>query len=132
MTREPFVTSCTDMFFASCYPYALVMKLRTFTAALLTFWLVIGPVGAAWAAANMASPCESMSAASAPADDCCGDKMDPSACLSACMAAAPIAVASATQILHSNVVASPIPRVSLRYATLLAPPDIAPPKAFVS
>jgi hypothetical protein len=109
------------------------MKLRPFIAALLTFWLVIGPAGTAWAA-YATTPCESMSGMGQPlppADDCCGGgAMDASACLGACMATGPAAVAAALLVLHAA--ASAIPGLSLQYATVLSPPDIAPPKALVS
>jgi hypothetical protein len=109
------------------------MKLRSFIAALLTFWLVVGPVGTVWAA-NAPVPCDSMGMNQPlpTADDCCGDEMDASACLSACMAAAAVALPSSSRIIRLDPGASAVPGLSLRYATLLAPPDIAPPKAFVS
>ena len=109
------------------------MTLRRFIAAILTFWLVIGPVGTLWAA-NAPVPCDSMGMNQPlpPADDCCGDEMDALACLSTCMAASPVALPSSSCIVHLDTVASAVPGLSLRYATLLAPPDIAPPKAFVS
>ena len=114
-------------------PYAFVMKLRRFIAAILTFWLVIGPVGTL-CAANAPAPCESMGMNQPlpAADDCCGDEIDASACLSACLAASPVALPSSSRIVRLDAVASAVPGLSLRYATRLAPPDIAPPKAFVS
>jgi hypothetical protein len=99
------------------------MKLRTFIAALLTFWLIVGPVGTAWAA-YAATPCESI--------DCCGDGMDAAACLSACMVASPAAATPVESIPRLELAATPIPGLSLRYATVLAPPDIAPPKTSAS
>jgi hypothetical protein len=98
---------------------------------LLAFLLVFGPVVTTWAA-SAPTPCESMGAAT-PADDCCDDgTMDASACLSACFAASPAAAAPALQILGVQAVGSAITGLSPRYATFLAPPDIAPPKPSVS
>jgi len=109
------------------------MKLRPIIAALLTFWLIIGPVGTAWAA-YAATPCESMGSMSQPLPqgDCCGDGMDAAACLSACMATSPAAATPVVSIQRLEVTAAAIPGFSLRYATVLAPPDIAPPKTSAS
>ena len=109
------------------------MKLRPFIAALLTFSLIVGPVGTAWAA-YAATPCESMGSMSQPVPqgDCCGEAMDAAACLSACLAMSPIAAAPEQQIQRLQLTESSIPSLSLRYATVLAPPDVAPPKTFVS
>jgi hypothetical protein len=109
------------------------MKLRRFIAALLTFWLMLAPVGTALAAAAP-TPCESMGSMSQslPHGDCCGDTMDAASCLSACLATSPLAAAPEQQIHRLQVTESSIPSLSLRYATVLAPPDIAPPKTFVS
>jgi hypothetical protein len=109
------------------------MKLRPFIAALLTFWLIVGPVGTAWAA-YAASPCESMGSMSQPLPkgDCCGDAMDAAACLSACMATSPAAATPAVSVPRLEPAAGGIPSLSLRYATVLAPPDIAPPKTSAS
>ena len=109
------------------------MKLRPFIAALVTFWLIFGPVGTAWAASAPA-PCESMASMSGslPHGECCGDAMDAAACLSACLATSPLAAAPEQQMQRPWLTASRIPSLSLRYATVLAPPDIAPPKTFVS
>ena len=109
------------------------MKLRPFIAALLAFWLAFGPVGTALASSAPA-PCESMGSMSQPAPqgDCCGDAMDAAACLSACLAMSPIAAAPEQQTQRLQLTESSIPSLSLRYATVLAPPDVAPPKTFVS
>src|SRR5688500_10003668 len=109
------------------------MKLRPFIAALLAFWLIVGPVGTAWAA-YAATPCESMGSMSQPLPqgDCCGEGMATAACLSACMATSPAAATPAVSIQRLEDTAAAIPSFSLRYATVLAPPDIAPPKTSVS
>jgi hypothetical protein len=109
------------------------MKLRPFVAALLAFWLIVGPVGTAWAA-YAATPCESMGSMNKPVPqgDCCGEAMDAAACLSACLAMSPIVAALEQQIQRLQLTESSIPSLSLRYATVLAPPDVAPPKTFVS
>jgi hypothetical protein len=110
------------------------MKMRPLIAVVLAFWFVIGPVGTALAA-YVATPCDSMSGMNQPlppADDCCGESMDLAACLSACASTAPTAVAPALHILAAEPVTTAIPGGPLRYATVLAPPDIAPPKSSVS
>jgi hypothetical protein len=109
------------------------MKPRPFIAVLLTFWLIVGPIGTAWGA-SAPTPCESMGSMSQPLPqgDCCGETMDPAACLSACLAASPVAAAPQVPMQRLELTATAIPSLSLRYATVLAPPDIAPPKAFVS
>ena len=108
------------------------MKLRPFIAALLAFWLLVGPVGTAWAA-YAATPCESMGSKSQPAaqGSCCDEAMTAAACLGTCMAASPAAVTSARDV-HFEVAETAIPLLSLRHATLVAPPDVAPPKTAVS
>lgn len=109
------------------------MKLRPFIAALLAFWLAFGPVGTALASSAPA-PCESMSTMSQPVPqgECCGEAMDAATCLSACLAVSPVALAPEQPIQRLQPTASSIPSFSLRYATVLAPPDVAPPKTFVS
>ncbi len=119
---------------APVLPYNLAMKLRTFLAALLTVWLAIAPVANTWAAAK-ATPCESMGSMNQPlppADDCCDGAMDASVCLKACATAAPVALAPALHMLGTETVGSAVPPLSVQYATMLAPPDIAPPKRSVS
>ena len=108
------------------------MKLRPFVAAVLTFWLIVGPAGTAWAA-YAATPCETMGSMSQPQpEDCCGTGMGAAACLSACMATSPAAAAPEPLVQRAQAAETGIPGLSLRYATVLAPPDIAPPKTFVS
>jgi hypothetical protein len=109
------------------------MKLRSFIAALLTFWLIVGPLGTAWAA-YAATPCESMGSMSQPLPkgDCCGGSMDAVACLSACMATSPAAATPVVSGQRLKLTTTAIPSLSLRYATVLAPPDIAPPKTSAS
>ena len=108
------------------------MKLRPFIATLLAFWLVFGPVGTAMASAP--APCESMDSASQPVPqgDCCGDAMDAAACLNACLATSPAAATPEQGTQRLRLTGSSIPSLSLRYATVLAPPDIAPPKTLLS
>lgn len=106
------------------------MRLRTLIVSLLSFWFAFGPaMGALAQAAD--KPCESM-AMTLPADDCCGSGMDQAKCLSACVASAPAipspAVAQAP-IFSSNAAAVAAP---IRHASIVAPPDIAPPKPIVS
>lgn len=109
------------------------MKLRPFIAALLAFWLAFGPVGTALASSAPA-PCESMGSMSQPVpqSDCCGDTMDAATCLSACLATPPVAATPEQGIQRLQVTEPRIPGISLRYATVFAPPDVAPPKPFVS
>jgi len=106
------------------------VKARSLIVALLAFWLAFGPLVSAWAQ-SADKPCESMSM-SAPADDCCGGGMDQAKCLSTCLSAAPAmavpAMHAATPDLGVAVVVAP----SYRHRSVLAPPDIAPPKPFVS
>lgn len=109
------------------------MKLRPFIAALLAFWLVFGPVGTAMASSAPA-PCESMGSMSQPVPqgDCCGEAMDAAACLNACLATSPAAATPEQGTQRLQLTESSIPSLSLRYATVLAPPDIAPPKPLLS
>jgi hypothetical protein len=106
-----------------------VIKNRAFIAALLAFWLAIGPLAASAFAASQ--PCESMSA-SMPADDCCGSGMDAAKCLAACLTISPAMSVVAAQ--SPAVPATQLPAVKplSRYATLAGPPDVAPPKSLVS
>jgi hypothetical protein len=67
-----------------------------------------------------------------PQGDCCGEAMDAAACLSACLATSPLVAAPEQPIQRLQLTESSIPGLSLRYATVLAPPDVAPPKTFVS
>jgi hypothetical protein len=99
---------------------------------LLALWLALGPLANAWAQSLAADePCESMSTPMA-GHDCCGGDMDQAKCLSMCLAASP---ALAVAVLKFDTTAAPaaaIPVLSFRHASILAPPDAAPPKAFVS
>jgi hypothetical protein len=99
-------------------------------ASLFAFWLAFGPVATAIAQSSQA-PCESM-AMSMPADDCCGEGMDQASCLAACLSASP-AMGAAT-LDFAPILSSPAALVKpvLRPASILAPPDIAPPKPSVS
>jgi hypothetical protein len=102
------------------------VKNRRLIIALFAFWLVAGPI----AAQPVGQPCESMSM-SAP-DDCCGDGMDQATCLSACPAVSPAMAFRAVQVNTTAVTAAVIATPSFRHASVLAPPDIAPPKTSVS
>ena len=106
------------------------MSLRLFIAALLSFWLAFGPAVSALAQ-SADRPCESMSM-TLPADDCCGGGMDQAKCLSACLAAATAMLAPAPQTLPAAEAAAGIAKLFFRHASILAPPDIAPPKSLVS
>jgi hypothetical protein len=101
---------------------------------LLGFWLILAPAASAWAAfAATPTPCEAMGGmGEPPADGCCGGGMDAAACLSACIGAATVIVTGAAPLLPVELAQDGVPGISLRYATVLAPPDIAPPKSFVS
>jgi hypothetical protein len=103
---------------------------RALIAVLLVFWLAFGPAASAWAK-SADKPCESMSM-SLPADGCCGDGMDQAECLSACLAASSGMAAPAAPVCAAAVAAAVVGAPSFRHASILAPPDIAPPKPFVS
>jgi hypothetical protein len=103
---------------------------RVVLAALLAFWLAFGLLASAWAQ-SAGQPCESMGM-SLPADDCCGDGLDQAKCLSPCLAVSPAMVAGAVQVNTTAVTAAVIATPSFRHASVLAPPDIAPPKSSVS
>jgi hypothetical protein len=106
------------------------VKSRPLIAAILAFWLAFGPVATAWAQ-SADKPCES-TGMSMPADDCCGSGMDQANCLSACMAVAPAIAAPASPALSSIAASAVLATLSFRHASILAPPDIAPPKSSVS
>jgi hypothetical protein len=109
-----------------------VLSYRSIIAAILAFYLVLGPAVSALAA-DAATPCESMGSMSQPLpDDCCGDAMNAAACLSACIAASSVAVAGQVSAQRLEASDAAIPSISLRYATIFAPPDSAPPKPSVS
>jgi hypothetical protein len=103
---------------------------RVVLAALVAFWLAFGSLAGAWAQ-QAGQPCESMGM-SLPADDCCGDSMDQTKCLSACLAVSPAMAVRAVQVNTTAATAAVIAAPSFRHASVLAPPDIAPPKTSVS
>ena len=106
-------------------------KGRTLIAAILAFWLVLGPAGGAWASGGGAS-CESMVGTLA-ADDCCGgDNTAATACAGVCAAASLGLRLSAPALPHMHGSSVALPSLFVRYASRAAPPDIAPPKLFVS
>jgi hypothetical protein len=106
------------------------VKARSLVVTLLAFWLALGPA-ASVLAQSADTPCESMSM-STPADDCCGEGVDLGKCLSACLAVAPAINAPAGQAAAPDVAFSVVDTLSFRHASILAPPDIAPPKSFLS
>jgi hypothetical protein len=106
-------------------------KNRILIVALLVLFVGFGPGAGAWAQASADMPCDSMSM-SMPADDCCGEGMDPASCLSACLAASPALAVESARIPVSDGTPALITAPSFRRASLLAPPDIAPPKPLVS
>src|SRR4029077_18625971 len=105
-----------------------MLKNSALVAVLLVFWLALGPVASAWAA-SASHPCESMSS-SAPTDEGCGDAMDALACLSVCMTAASLITAPAVHTCAVVAAEAAVPALCLRFATVVAPPDVAPPKTF--
>ncbi len=107
-----------------------MLSQRTLLAAFLAFWLAFGPAAGAWAK-SAGEPCEGM-AMSMPADDCCGDGMDPAKCLNACLAVAPAIMAGPAQGIPLVVATAIAASHPSRHASVLAPPDIAPPRPFVS
>ena len=109
------------------------MKTRALIAALFALWLAIGPAALALASSAMTS-CETMEtmSSSVPPDDCCGSGMDANACLTACVSAAPLIAAPAVQTPPVVAAQAVIPGLSPRYTTVSAPPEVAPPKTFVS
>jgi hypothetical protein len=106
------------------------MKSRSLVAVLLAFWLVFGPLANAWAQ-SADRPCESMTM-SMPADDCCGSGMDQAKCLSACLAVSAAMPVSWLSVEPVIAVSTAVPAPSSPVSSVLAPPDAAPPKAFVS
>ena len=106
------------------------MKARPLIATLLAFWIAFGPP-ASVLAQSADTPCESMSM-STPADDCCGEGVDVGKCLSACLAVAPSMTAPALQAAAPDLTLSVVETLASRHASMLAPPDIAPPKSSVS
>jgi hypothetical protein len=109
------------------------VKLRSVIVALLSFWFAFGPLATVWAQSVAADePCESMNM-SMPMQghDCCGD-MDQAKCLSICLSAAPAIAFSALRLDPMVAVAAAVPASSTQHASILAPPDAAPPKLSVS
>ncbi|MGQ0652304.1 MAG: hypothetical protein ACT4P4_08575 [Betaproteobacteria bacterium] len=107
-----------------------MLKYRAVIVALLAAWLVIGPVGGAWASGGGAA-CESMMSA-VPADDCCGGGAAASACAGVCAAASLGITVVAPGVPRIESSAVPIASLFFRYASRAAPPDVAPPKSLVS
>ena len=105
------------------------MKARSLIVALLAFWLAFGPAVGAWAQ-SLEKPCESMSM-TMPHDGC-GDDMDTASCLGACLMASPAISVAILQTPPAAPAHSPIVGLALERASILAPPDVAPPKSFVS
>jgi hypothetical protein len=106
------------------------LNARFLFVTLLAFWLAFGPA-ASVLAQSADIPCESMSM-STPTDDCCGAGVDLNKCLSACLAVAPAMNAPAVQAAAPELAFSVVDALSFRHASILAPPDIAPPKSFLS
>jgi hypothetical protein len=102
---------------------------RILLAALLTVCLTLGPTVSVWAQ-SAGEPCESMGMA--PADDCCGGGMDEAKCLSACPASSPVMAVPAVQTIAPDTAATVIDTAVFRHASILAPPDITPPRSSVS
>lgn len=70
---------------------------------------------------------------SQPAQDgCCDEGMDAAACLSFCMATSPAAAIAEPLLQRFDVSEAAISTPSVPYATVIAPPDVAPPKTSVS
>jgi hypothetical protein len=112
------------------YAARAMLQPRHLLAAFLAFWLAFGPAASAWAQ-SAKQPCESM-AMSVSSDDCCGEGMEQAECLGGCLIVAPAVAACAAQRVSPVVVAAIAANRPLRHASVLAPPDIAPPKPFVS
>ena len=106
------------------------MKARSVIAALVAFWLAFGPLVSAWAQYADA-PCDSMSM-SMPASDCCGEGTSQAKCLNTCLAVSPAMAAPVAQGDAATVAGDVIAALAFRHVSVLAPPDIAPPKPLVS
>lgn len=105
-----------------------MLKHRALIAAVLAFWLVVGPAGGAWASGGGAS-CESMTSPP-PADDCCGGgSAAANACAGVCAAASLGIAFIAPQVPRIDGTARPAPWMYAGYASRAAPPDIDPPKS---
>jgi hypothetical protein len=106
------------------------LRSRTLIVAVLALWLAIGPAASAWAQL-LEKTCESAAMAMSH-DGCCGDEADQASCLGACLMAAPAIPVATAQPLPNDPAQSPVVRVTLEHASILAPPDVAPPKSFLS
>jgi hypothetical protein len=105
------------------------VKARSIIVALLAFWLAFGPAASAWAQ-SLEKPCESMSMTMT--HDGCGDGMDQTSCLGACLTASPAISVVILQTAPADPTQSPVLLLALERASVLAPPDVAPPKSFLS
>ena len=104
--------------------------MKPLIALLLSVWLAFGQLAGALAqSADM--PCESMSMAT-PANDCCGEGMDPVKCLNACAASAAATIAPLPHVSPPTKRGAVVPRLIARHPDISGPPDIVPPKSFLS
>jgi len=104
--------------------------MKPLIAVLLSVWLAFGQLAGALAqSADM--PCESMSM-STPAGDCCGEGMDPVKCLNSCAASVAATIASAAHVSPPVIRGAVAPRLIARHPDVSGPPDMAPPKPFLS
>jgi hypothetical protein len=106
------------------------LRSRTLIVAVLAFWLAIGPAASAWAQL-LEKTCETPTMAMSH-DGCCGDEMDTASCLSSCLMASPALPVATPQTLPSDPAQSPVVRFTLERASVLAPPEVAPPKSLLS
>ncbi|HEY7238131.1 MAG TPA: hypothetical protein VH600_03110 [Burkholderiales bacterium] len=106
------------------------MKSRTFIVAVVAFWLAVGPAASAWAHV-LEKVCDTTSMAMSH-DGCCDDEMDTASCLSSCLMASPAIPVATPQTMADDPAQSPVLGLALEHASVLAPPDVAPPKSFVS
>ena len=67
-----------------------------------------------------------------PAGECCGEGMSQAKCLSVCLAVSPAMAAPAAQGDADTITGEVIATPAVRHVSVLAPPDIAPPKHLVS
>jgi len=103
---------------------------RVLLGSLLAFWLAFGPAASALAQ-SADKPCESTGMSAPADDDCCGD-MDAAKCLSVCLAGSAAMTARVFSMEAPVQVETAVAPLSIRHASILAPPDIAPPKFSVS
>jgi hypothetical protein len=106
------------------------LRSRSLIVAVLAVWLAIGPAASAWAQL-LEKTCETPTMAMSH-DGCCGDEADQASCLGACLMAAPAIPVATPQLLPNDPAGSPVVRFTLEHASVLAPPDVAPPKSFLS